>query len=165
MTDGDYSAKTFVDKVNQLYPHLKAVASDALLNKRQLENLVVANWLILPAETIEEDTAEDSDQTKDWRSGDIPFQYTVFTGFNPGFIGFDDDYREPTNKAELREFEARYGITCYAYEYHRAKKQGIIEETFFDIKGETITREYVSDRYYSPDTGLNFTDDNFSEDD
>lgn len=163
LTDGDYSAKTFVDKVNQLYPQLKAVASDALLNKRQLENLVVANWLVLPAETIEEHTAEDSDQTKDWRSRDIPFQYTIFTGFQRN--GLDDEYREPTNKAELREFEARYGITCYAYEYLRAKKQGMIEEIYFDIKGETITREYASDRYYSSDTGLNFTDENFGEDD
>lgn len=163
LTDDSYSARMFVDKVNQLYPNIKEAASDAIQNKKQLEKLTIANWLILPVETVEEETAEDSDQTKDWRSRDIPFQYTIFTGFNPSYIGFDEDYKEPTNKAELREFEARYGISCYAYEYHRAKKEGFIEEKFFDIRGETITREYVSDRYYSADTGLNFAGDNYSE--
>lgn len=163
LTDGKYSARMFVDKVNQLYPNLKQPATGAIHNKKQLENLVVANWLILPAETIEEETSEDSDHTKDWQSRDIPFQYAIFTGFNPNHIGFDDNYREPTSQAELREFEARYGITCYAYEYHRAKKEDLIEERFFNIKGEIIMREYVSDRYYDADTGLNFTDDSYGK--
>jgi CRISPR-associated endonuclease/helicase Cas3 len=157
LTEGDYSAKTFVDKVNQLYPKLKESASDALQNKKQLERLIVANWLILPAETVEEETAEDSDQTKDWQSRDIPFQYTIFTGFQRN--GLDEDYREPTNKAALREFEAHYGITCYAYEYHKAKKDGKIEEMHFNISGEVVIRESVSENYYNADTGLNFADD------
>lgn len=173
LTNGDYSAKIFVDKVNQLYPNLKKASSDSLLNRRQLENLVVANWLILPAETVEEETAEDSDQTKDWRSRDIPFQYTIFTGFEPNFDFADDedDYCPPTNKAELREFEARYGISCYAYEYHRAKEEGKIyslkndKALKFDIKGEIITREFVPSIYYNKDTGLNFADDSFGKDD
>lgn len=173
LSEGDYSAKTFVDKVNQLYPNLKEATSDAVLNKKQLERLLVANWLILPAETVEAETAEDSDQTKDWRSRDIPFQYTIFTGFKPNFDFADDedDYLPPTNKAELREFEARYGITCYAYEYHKAKKSGKIDSLengkalIFDIKGETVTREFVSPSYYNKDTGLNFTDDGFGIDD
>jgi CRISPR-associated endonuclease/helicase Cas3 len=163
LIDGDYSAKIFVDKVNQLYPNLKKSASDSLLNKRQLENLVVSNWLILPAETVEEETAEDSDQTKDWRSRDIPFQYTIFTGFERN--GLDDDYQEPTNKAALREFEARYGITCYAYEYHKAKEAGKIDEIHFNISGEITTRESVDKNYYNADTGLNFADDAFGIDD
>lgn len=162
LTDGDYSAKKFVDKVNQLYPNLKKASSDALLNKKQLEKLLVANWLILPAETVEEETAEDSEQTKDWRSRDIPFQYTIFTGFQRN--GLDDEYQEPPNKAELREFEAKYAITCYAYEYYKAKKDGKIEEIFLVVKGEETTREYISSSYYNPDTGLNFTDDSFGED-
>ncbi len=171
LTEGDYSAKTFVDKVNQLYPKLKESASDALQNKKQLERLIVANWLILPAETVEEETAEDSDQTKDWRSRDIPFQYTIFTGFEPNFdFGDEDDYRPPTNKSELREFEAKYGISCYAYEYHKAKKAGKIDSLennkalVFDIKGETVTREFVSPNYYNKETGLNFIDDSFGID-
>ena len=172
LTDGDYNAKKFVDKVNRLYPNMKEDATDALQNKKQLERLVVANWLILPAETVEEETAEDSDQTKDWRSRDIPYQYTIFTGFNPSFdFGDDEDgYRPPTNKSELREFEAKYGISCYAYEYHRAKEKGKIyslkngKPLIFDIKGEEVTREFVPSIYYNKDTGLNFADDSFDYD-
>ena len=163
LTDGDYSAKKFVNKVNQLYPNMKEAASDAIQNKKQLERLVVANWLILPAETVEEETAEDSDQTKDWRSRDIPYQYTIFTGFERN--GLDDEYQEPVNKAALREFETCYGITCYAYEYHKAKKDGKIEEIHFNISGEIIARESVTESYYSADTGLNFADDSSSYDD
>ena len=171
--DGEYSAEKFVELVNLLYPSMKESASDALVNKKQLECLIVANWLILPRETNEEETAEDSDQTKDWRSRDIPFQYTVFTGFDPSF-DFDDDrsaYRPPTNKAELREFEARFGVTLYAYEYHRVKKAGMIDcvennkSLVFDIKGEKVTREYVQSRYYSKDTGLKFSLDAFGAED
>lgn len=172
LTDGDYSAKKFVDKVNQLYPNLRKASSDAIFNKKQLENLVVANWLILPAETVEEETAEDSDQTKNWRSRDIPFQYTIFTGFDPNFLSFDDrdEYKPPTNKSELREFEARYGISCYAYEYNKAKKAGKIDSLEngrllnFDIKGEIVTREFVPQNYYNKETGLNFNDNNYDED-
>lgn len=175
LTGGDYSAKTFVDKVNNLYPNLKQAGSHTLENQKIFRNLITANWLILPQYTDETKNAEDSDEPiMNWRSRDIPFQYTIFTGFNPNFIDFDNDedgYQPPTNKAELREFEARYGISCYAYEYHKAKKAGKIDSVengkplIFDIKGETITREFVSPNYYDKDTGLNFADDNFGEDD
>lgn len=170
LTDGDYSAKTFVDKVNQLYPQLKESASDALENQKLFQKLFLSNWLILPQCADETKSAEDSDEPiMNWRSRDIPFQYTVFTGFEPNFDF--DDYRPPTNKAELREFEAKYGISCYAYEYHKAKKAGKIGSPengnglIFDIKGETITREFVSSNYYNKETGLNFADDDFGIDD
>jgi len=167
LKDGEYSAKKFVDLVNELYPNLKESTSDALQNKKQLERLIVANWLILPCESVEEEAAEDSDHTKDWRSRDIPFQYTVFTGFE--INGLDDDFDPPTNKAELREFEARYGVTLYAYEYHRARKEGKIEADNnalkFNIRGEIVTREYVrSPRYYDEYIGLKLSFDDFDDD-
>jgi CRISPR-associated endonuclease/helicase Cas3 len=173
LTGGDYSAKTFVDKVNRLYPNLKKSASDALENQKLYQRLIVANWLILPEYSDETKSAEDSDEPiMNWRSRDIPFQYTIFTGFQPNFdFGDEDDYCPPTNKSELREFEAKYGISCYAYEYHKAKKAGKIDSPengkalVFDIKGEIVTREFVSPNYYNKETGLNFIDDSFGIDD
>ena len=160
--DGSYSAKRFVDLVNQLYPNLKGATSDALQNKKQLERLVVANWLILPSEAVEEETAEDADHTKDWRSRDMPFQYVVFTGFDNN--GLDDDFIPPTNKAELREFEARYGVTLYAYEYHRAIKDQKIESITFYIRHEEVKRDYVSTRFYDEYIGLKLSFDDFDDD-
>lgn len=159
LESGDYSAKRFVDLVNQLYPNLKEVTSDALQNKKQLERLVVANWLILPCESVEEEIAEDSDHTKDWRSRDIPFQYLAFTGFENN--GLDDDFIPPTNKAELREFEARYGVTLYAYEYHQAVKDRKIEPMTFYIRHEEVKRDYVSSRYYDEHFGLKLSFDDY----
>jgi CRISPR-associated endonuclease/helicase Cas3 len=158
---GEYSAKRFVDLVNQLYPNLKEATSDALQNKKQLERLVVANWLILPEYANENNTAEDSDEKiVNWQSRDIPFQYTVFTGFENN--GLDDDFVPPTNKAELREFEARYGITLYSYEYHRAVKDGKIESITFDIRHEEVRRDYIPQRYYDEDVGLKLSFDDFN---
>jgi hypothetical protein len=128
-----------------------------------LERLVVANWLILPCESVEEETAEDADHTKDWRSRDIPFQYMVFTGFENN--GLDDDFIPPTNKAELREFEARYGVPLYAYEYHRAVKDGKIESLAFDIRHEGVKRDHVPPRYYDEYVGLKLSSGGFNEDD
>jgi CRISPR-associated endonuclease/helicase Cas3 len=168
LKDGEYSAKKFVDLVNELYPNLKESTSDALQNKKQLDRLVVANWLILPEYANEDKSAEDSDEgIINWRSRDIPFQYTVFTGFENN--GLDDDFDPPTNKAELREFEARYGVTLYAYEYHRARKDGKIEADNnalkFNIRGEIVTREYVqSPRYYDEYIGLKLSFDDFEDD-
>lgn len=164
LQNGNYSPRIFVDLVNELYPTFDNKNSASIQNKKALENLLITNWLILPAETVEEDSAEDSDQTKDWRSRDIPFQYTVFTGFENN--GLNWDFIPPTNKAGLREFEARYGITCYAYEYHRAVKEQKIESIRFDIGNETVIRDYVSPlNYYDKDVGLKLSFDSFNDED
>ena len=162
LESGEYSAKRFVDLVNQLYPNLKESTSDAIQNKKQLERLIVANWLLLPCESVEEEAAEDSDHTKDWRSRDIPFQYMVFTGFDNN--GLDDDFIPPTNKAELREFEARYGVMLYAYEYHQAVKDGKIQTITFDIRHEEVKRDYVSSSYYDGYVGLKLTSEDYDND-
>jgi CRISPR-associated endonuclease/helicase Cas3 len=163
LEDGPYSPRRFVDLVNRLYPSLKDATSDAVQNKKQLERLIISNWLILPCEADEESVAEDSDHTKDWRSRDIPFQYIVFTGFENN--GLDDEFDPPTNKAELREFEARYGVALYAYEYQRAVKDGKIERVTFDIRHEEVKRDYILRRYYDEYVGLKLSSDDFNNDD
>jgi len=153
LKDGNYSAKDFVDSVNELYPQTAAISPDVRLNRETLENLVIINWLILPQETREEKIEEDADRTKDWKCRDIPFQYTVFAGFEK-----DEDYYPPKNKTELREFENRYGISMYAYEYQNAVRDNLIIPITLTISFEDVQRPYLSSSHYTLETGLNFAE-------
>ena len=152
LKDANYSAKDFVNLVNQLYPRAAVISADVRVNREALENSVVINWLILPQETREEKIEEDADHTKDWKCRDIPFQYTIFAGFEK-----DEDY-PPRNKTELREFENRYGITIYAYEYQNAVRDNLIIPITFSISFEDVQRPYVSASHYNLETGLNFAE-------
>jgi CRISPR-associated endonuclease/helicase Cas3 len=161
LRDGIYNAKVFIDLVNELYPQAATEESHVRVNRKALEDLVVNNWLILPQETHEEKTTEDADRTKDWKCRDIPFQYTIFAGFDPS--GLDDSFYSPTNKSELREFEIRYGINCHAYEYNNAREAGMISDCIFDIGYEEVVRPTVRSSCYSQQLGLNLS--GISEDD
>jgi CRISPR-associated endonuclease/helicase Cas3 len=154
LRDRFYSAKDFIDLVNELYPQAATEESYVRVNRQELEKLIVNNWLILPQETNEEKTTEDADRTKDWKCRDIPFQHTIFAGFDPS--GLDDSFYPPTNKSELREFEIRYGITCHAYEYKNAVENGLIDSCTFYIGYEQVTRPYVLSPYYNNRFGLSF---------
>lgn len=150
LKNGKYSAKDFVDLVNQLYPSENNIEPHVIKNTRALEDMVVTNWLILPKQFVE----SDDDQTNEWKSRDIPFQQTIFAGFNDR--GLDDDYTEPTNKSQLKEFEIRYGVTCYAYEYNQAIEDRIIESKEFRLGfDDVVVRPVIrSPSHYDKDFGL-----------
>ena len=152
LQDGVYSARSFVDLVNKLYPSEKEPESHVRANIRALEDMIVTNWLILPKQFVD---GED-DRTKEWKSRDIPFQQTIFAGFEDS--GLDDDYVEPTNKSQLKEFEIRYGIPCHAYEYNQAIESGIIKSKEFQLGyDEVVTRPVIrSSSCYDKNFGLDF---------
>ena len=60
---GRYSAKRFVDLVNDLYPEVIAETAEVRDNRQKLETSVKTNWLILPFEEI----ALDDDSTHAWK--------------------------------------------------------------------------------------------------
>ena len=151
LKDGNYSAKDFVNLVNELYPQAMDITSDVRVNRQELEKMIVTNWLILPKEVNEKEIVEEPDRTANWKCRDIDFQYTVFTGF-------DENYYHPKNKTELREFENRYGITIYAYEYHKAKRDNLIIEKTFTIGFEDVLRPFITPGHYDFEAGLNFAD-------
>ena len=152
LKNGEYSAKDFVDLVNQLYPSENALEPHVIKNIRALEDMIVTNWLILPKQFVE----SDDDQTQEWKSRDIPFQQTIYAGFDDPFL--ETDFIEPTNKTELKEFEIRYGLICYSYEYHRAIENRVIEERKFDLGyDEIVVRPVIRNQiHYNEDVGLNF---------
>jgi CRISPR-associated endonuclease/helicase Cas3 len=150
LVNGEYAAKTFVDLVNQLYPEASEAALHVKENKRELEKLIVTNWLILPKEELQ----QDDDRTKEWSSRDIPPQYTIYADYDYLFDGNVFD-----NRSKRREFEIRHGIQCYAYEFNAAHKNNWITETSFFVREEEEKLFLVRPQFYDQDMGLHFDDE------
>jgi CRISPR-associated endonuclease/helicase Cas3 len=157
--EGEYSARTFMELVNLLYPHVAEIKPHVRDNRRALEDCIITNWLILPAEQVE----GDDDHTMNWRSRDVPPQYTIYADYESD-VFMDSEEPAPRNKTELREWEIRHGINIYAYEFNKAVENGLLKTTRFMISEESIERLIVLPQYYSTESGLNFKDeveDNF----
>lgn len=158
LLEGDYSSKKFVDLTNQLYPAPGKIASHVLDNREALRKCAILNWLILPQEQI---SAEgDDEQTKDWRSRDIPFQNTVYANFRTSSFDFEEVDELPTNYRERRRFELRHGVKCHAYEFAYAVKSGFLEERKIELRErDPETVWLVREQHYSEEVGLLFTSD------
>jgi CRISPR-associated endonuclease/helicase Cas3 len=158
LLEEDYSAKKFVDLTNQLYSAPEKIASHVLDNREALRKCAILNWLILPQEQV---SAEgDDEQTKDWRSRDIPFQNTVYADFRTSGFDLEKVDELPTNYRERRRFELRHGVKCHAYEFAYAVKNGFLEERKIELRErDPETVWLVREKYYSEGVGLLFTND------
>lgn len=158
LLEGDYSSKKFVDLTNQLYPAPGKIASHVLYNREALRKCAILNWLILPQEQI---SAEgDDEQTKDWRSRDIPFQNTVYANFRTSSFDFEEVDELPINYRERRRFELRHGVKCHAYEFAYAVKSDFLEERKIELRErDPETVWLVREQHYSEEVGLLFTSD------
>jgi CRISPR-associated endonuclease/helicase Cas3 len=148
-----------VDLVNLLYPVVADIKPHVRDNRRALEDCVITNWLILPAEQVE----GDDDHTMNWRSRDVPPQYTIYADYESD-VFMDSEEITPRNKTELREWEIRHGINIYAYEFNNAVENGLLKTIRFVISEESIERLIVLPQYYDKESGLNFkaeVEDNF----
>ena len=151
LCNGIYSARSFMELVNELYgtlpdeilPHIRE-------NREALMNCILGNWLILPAE----ETRDDDDHTNNWQCRDIPFQFTVYADYTPS--SFADDSLSFRNKSELREFMLRYGIHCYAYEFHSAVESGCLKSHVVAVGDEEETLWFALPQFYTFDAGLRF---------
>ncbi len=157
LSEGNYSAKTFVDLVNKLYPSAQEIASHIRINQRAFEDCVVLNWLILPAEQNEkiEGINPDDDHTLFWKSRDIPEQYTIYVIQDSVESGEFDQYF--SNKSKLREFQLRHGLQCPIYEFSRAVTSNVLEPMTFYISEEDTEQLYViRSEFYNAEIGLHF---------
>jgi CRISPR-associated endonuclease/helicase Cas3 len=154
LREGEYSATTFVDRVNQLYPSATKPEQRARDNKRAFVNCIVGNWLILPAIEVDQD---DDHVEEQWKSRDIPPQYTVYADYD---IWFDNETTYFDNRSRQREFEMRHGLQCYAWEFKQAKDNGWIESVTFRVREEEAPIYLVRSQFYSNETGLLFNDEN-----
>ncbi|MEW6005841.1 MAG: CRISPR-associated helicase Cas3' [Stygiobacter sp.] len=149
LIDDKYSAQKFIQLVDKIYDTQdNNVSSQAINNMKEFQNLVISNWLILPADQID----TDDDHTQEWKCRDIDSQYTIYVNVDL-FEG--EQYFQ--NKSMFRQFQIRHGIQCYAYEFHKALEKGYIEKVTFYIGEEQKQSLWiVRKNYYDSKIGLNF---------
>ena len=158
ITEGEYSAKRFVDLTNEVYPAPEKIASHALDNREALRKCAILNWLILPQE--QSGAEGDDEHTKDWRSRDIPYQNTVYANFRLSNFDFERADELPTTYRGRRRFELRHGVKCHAYEFAHAFKNGLLVEQKIEMReGDPEIVYLVPEKHYSEEMGLLFTDD------
>jgi hypothetical protein len=150
LRDGEYSAKTFVDLVNELYPQLERELPHVRRNRLALEDAIVLNWLLLPKERVQ----DDEEDTKDWKSRDIPFQNLVIAGFD-----LFDDSTSYRHRSDWRAFLIKHGISIYAYQYHSAIKDGALQQVIFQISEDNEPMYVVRPQFYDSSLGLHFDGD------
>lgn len=152
LVTGTYSAKSFIELVNEVYPTIEKELPHIKINKRALENCIITNWLILPVENVE----NEDDNTKDWYSRDIPPQKTIFANYKESVV-WKEGIKTFRNMSQRREFEIRHGIKCHNYEFNDAVKKDLVEKVSFTI-GEELTEDLflVKKEYYNSEIGLNF---------
>jgi len=149
LSNGQYSSGDFVDLVDKLYPEPSLSPEDTvLLNRRELESLVISNWLLLPADKLD----EDDDETALWKSRNIESQYTVYVDFDL----FEGDFFFPSFGA-LKEFQLLHGVQCYAHEFHQARENGYIEQRTFIVGEHSEVKLWlVRKSFYDSRMGLHF---------
>jgi len=162
LLDGQYSADRFVELVNTIYPNIQKSSTRASENKRMLQNHIINNWLITPAEQMEDDGNTDR-----WSSRDIPPQKTVYG--NCSRSSFDDgDGLIFKSWNDYNRFRLEHSIQCPVYLYKSAETDGKIVKQHAYImsnsKDECSTEEIdvVDKAYYSFEFGLHL-EDNFDD--
>ncbi|WP_421947078.1 CRISPR-associated helicase Cas3' [Phaeodactylibacter xiamenensis] len=151
----EITPENFVDYVNELYPEAPELDSHAAANQRSYQQLIRANWLILP------DTRADEDEGHvgaNWSSRHIPPQQVVYI----------EPPQDLSDYSDLQNFDLRYGVSVpqYLIEKELRKKEGSrISKLpiWLEKYDEEMTVCYTSD--YSSKLGLAFLyDDHFISD-
>lgn len=152
LRSGKYSPQDFTNLVDILYAEIQEIESDIRKNVRALQDCICTNWMILPAQHVE----EDDERTKEWKSRDIPPQKTVIVDSTIGIVDNNDSWTF-RNRSQYRQYVLLHGIQIPAYEFERAKKEQFIEKTTVIVGDED--REIlwiVRPNYYSEERGLYF---------
>lgn len=151
LVDGLYTNNQFIEIVNNVYGKQDLnIPSHIVNNVTEYKNLIISNWLILPADQLDRDDGS----TKEWKCRDMDFQYTVYVDYDL----FDAD-QYFSNKSYFRQFQIRHGIQCYAYEFHQALNKGYLEKATIYIGDEQKQSIWiVKNQCYDSKTGLHFND-------
>jgi CRISPR-associated endonuclease/helicase Cas3 len=155
LLEGEYSPDDLVRIVNQTYPSQPDADGKARENKNKLQHCITHHWLIGPAETPASAEEEDDEYSwAGWQSRDVPTQRTVYVGV-PTMLSDDELHTSFKNWQDRKLFDIEHGISMYAYEFHREKKNFIASTLYVrDNAEETVF--LVPDRFYSEEQGLYF---------
>lgn len=136
-----YSASDFVKLVNQVYSEDFSFSNRAINNARQLEEHFITNWLILPAEKMEDDVEE----TEHWKSRDIDAQTTVFVKIPENYF---------RNYMEFQEFKNEFGVPVPYYLVEQGLRRGSLSIQKIAVRDDERTIIVANSAAYSFDEGL-----------
>jgi len=165
LLDGEYTARRFVELVDTLYPGTSAELSGRVrTNKRELNLLVMLNWLLLPAEMDKQKDDREEEHTETWYSRDIPPQRTLYVGFKASGVESESGDDEPRSWGQFREFQLQHGVKCHVYEFNKAVETGLLHESR-DKTVFKLSREHEEEIWTVPlpcydfETGLHLTEE------
>ncbi len=141
LSEKTYSAYDFVNLVNQVYSDEFKFSNEAIINARKLEESFVSNWLILPAEEME----EDKEETKSWKSRSIDAQVTVF-------VKLPETYFK--NYMEFQQFKNEYGVPIQVYLVEQGLKNGSLSHHQIGVRDDERTVIVANPGAYSFEEGL-----------
>ena len=154
---GDYSSKSLVDLVNDVYPEQPPTNGDAGSNRLKFQELVASNWLLLPGKenTISE---ENDDGYADWKTRNIPPQTKVYV---------EPDKHPKWNSgvfqswSEFQGFDIEHSISIPFHGfYQKLKNNGAIDnrEAYVGSRQEPVSIPVIARQLYSIETGLVWRD-------
>jgi CRISPR-associated endonuclease/helicase Cas3 len=166
LTDGEYTARRFVNLVDALYPTIETELPERIRNnRRELQNLIEINWLLLPAEaSAKQPEPLEEDRTERWFSRDVPPQRTLYVNYKPTGVEAMDGDDEPRTWGTFRQFKLQHGVQCHVYEFNKAVEAGLLQEAR-DKTVFVLGRDHNEDiwtvpkQYYDFETGLHLTEE------
>lgn len=157
---GSYSARQFVNLVNELYPAVPRETTEVQNNREELEKLIVQNWLLLP----KAETELDDEETTHWKSRDIGPQKVVFADTDFSVFDFEGDPRDFRGAFAFREWALSHSISIPVRDFKIAQKTEKLQPVKVRINDELETIHVVKKQFYNERQGLRFDQEASPED-
>lgn len=139
LSNGQKSAQDWIDGVNCVYSEMQNPSHETRHNQRELEKLLIANWLIVQKAEIE----ADDDQTKNWQSRNIPPQQEVFIHEGNVSVMNGEDDLFFSSWGAFREWKSQHVIGVRSYEVKTAVDNRMLESVSVPV-GEDIEKIFVA---------------------
>ncbi|MEM6766681.1 MAG: CRISPR-associated helicase Cas3' [Bacteroidota bacterium] len=141
-----YSAKDFVDLINEVYASVDDFSVRAKKNAQLLKEHFTQNWIVLPKSL----TGEEDSETQFWRSRDIDNQSTVLTKVpeNRYFISY----------MEWQSFKIVHEIGLPNYLIQKGLKMGSLFELEIFIKEDSQKVVFVQPDSYDSQKGITISE-------
>lgn len=153
LKSGEFSAQTWIDGVEKIYPSLQTPSSRTKENQDELEKRLITNWMIVQAAEAD----EDDENVGKWKSRDIPPQKKIYLQTaNPGVVTNDS---EPpfASWRRFHEWEQSHAISVMAYEHKLGLENGALEKQLVVIGEDEETIFWARHHTYSFARGLVLT--------
>ena len=142
LKSGEFSAQSWIEGVEKIYPSLQEPSQRTKTNRDKLEKSLISHWMIVPCA----EAAEDDDGTKDWQSRDIPPQKKVYVDSRKSnFVDGENEIDFP-NWRQFREWETSTAISVMAYETKLGLESHCLEAIPLLVGEEVVTKGEVVEK-------------------